>query len=211
MSNDLNIGDLAIVISGNRANNVRQKPNIQSPLVKTKKEEAQIPEHAVLAILPRPAGWTGAYPHDDGVHVWWYVRGRTDKKLASDQFDVIEGWTAANERGTPFLRRMETAIACRDTMGTALDTHLQAGQQAYVLPPDGLNIRKDADPDTARVGGLLQGTIVTVTGKPECDTKMVWWQAQRIGVTRPAGWVSEGSGLLSSDLEWYLAPLTLEY
>lgn len=197
MSNDLNAGDLAIVIAGTGANNVRNKPN---GAVK-----GQIPEHTVLAILPRPAGWTGAYPHNDGVHVWWYVRGRTEKKLASDQFEVIEGWTAANERAEPFLLRMETAIACRDTMGTARDTHLQAGQQVYVLPPDGLNIRGDADPHATRVGGLLQGTVVTVTGTPQCDNKMVWWQAQRIGAAGPAGWISEGN-----IVEWFLAPLTLE-
>ena len=196
MSNELNVGDLAIVIPGKGANNVRNKPN---GTVK-----GQIPEHAVLAILPRPAGWTGAYPHTDGVHVWWYVRGRTDKKLAADQFEVIEGWTAASERADPFLLRMDTVIACRDTMGTALDTHLQSGQEAYVLPPNGLNIRKEAD--ATRVGGLLQGTVITVTGTPECDTKMVWWQAQRIGAASPAGWVSEGN-----TLEWFLAPLTLEY
>lgn len=201
MSNDLNVGDLALVIPGKGANNVRNKPNGTVT--------GQIPEHAVLAILSRPADWTGAYPHTDGVHVWWYVRGRTEKKLAADRFEVIEGWTAANEKNQAFLQKWESTIACRDTMGTALDTHLQAGQQAYVLPPDGLNIRKDADPDAARVGGLLQGTIVTVTGKPECDKKMVWWQAQRLGAASPAGWVSEGSGLLSNDLESYLAPLTL--
>ncbi len=131
------------------------------------------------------------------------MRGRTEKKLAFDQFEVIEGWAAANEKANPFLKRMETAIACHDTMGTALDTHLQAGQEAYVLPPDGLKIRKDADPHATRVGGLLQGTIVTVTGTLECDTKMVWWQAQRIGAAGPAGWVSEGN-----IVEWFLAPLT---
>jgi hypothetical protein len=197
MSNSLNAGDLALVIPGKGANNVRTKPN---GTVK-----GQIPEHAVLAILPRPAGWTGAYPYGDGVHVWWYVRGRTEKKLASDQFEVIEGWTAASKKDDPFLLRMESVIACRDTMGTALDTYLQTGQQAYVLPPDGLNIRKEADPHATRVGGLLQGTIVTVAGKPECDTKMVWWQAQRIGAAGSAGWVSEGN-----IVEWFLAPLTLE-
>lgn len=210
MSHNLSAGDLAIVIPGRGPSNVRQKPDIKSPLVKAKKKESQIPEHAVLAILPRPAGWTGAYPHTDGVHVWWYVRGRTDKKLAADQFEVIEGWTAANKNSVAFLLRMDTVIACHDTMGTALDTHLQAGQEAYVLPPDGLNLRSDADPHATRVGGLAQGTIVTVAGSPECDTKMVWWQAQRIGAVRPAGWVSEASGLLASTLEWFLAPLTLE-
>ena len=156
-----------------------------------------------------PAG-PAPIQHSDGVHVWWYVRGRTDKKLAPDRFEVIEGWTAANENADPFLMRMENVIACRDTMGTALDTHLETGQQAYVLPPDGLNIRKEADPHATRVGGLPQGTVVTVTGDPECDTKMVWWQAQRIGATSPAGWVSEGSGLIPSIQEWFLVPLTLE-
>jgi hypothetical protein len=205
MSNNLNAGDLAIVVPGNGPNNVRQKPDIKSPLVKTTKEDSQIPEHAVLAILPRPAGWAGAYPHTDGVHVWWYVRGRTDKKLATDRFAVIEGWTAASKNADPFLMRFEDAIACRDTMGTALDTHLQTGQQAYVLPPDGLNIRKEADPRAPRVGGLEPGTIVTVMGDPECDTKMVWWQVRRIGASNPAGWVSEGN-----IVEWFLAPSTLE-
>lgn len=197
MSNNLNVGDLAIVIPDKGPNNVRNKPN---GTVKGK-----IPEHAVLAILPRPAGWTGAYPHTDDIHVWWYVRGRTNKKLAADHFEVIEGWTAASEKDDPFLLRMESVIACRDTMGTALDTHLQTGQQAYVLSPDGLNIRKKADPHATRIGGLLQGTIVTVTGTQECDTKMVWWQVQRIGSPSPAGWVSEGN-----IVEWLLAPLTLE-
>lgn len=198
MSSDLNVGDLAIVIPGKGANNVRNRPN---GTVK-----GQIPEHAVLAILPRPAGWTGDYPYGDGTHVWWYVRGRTDKKLAPDRFEVIEGWTAANENDNPFLVRMESVIACRDTMGAALDTHLQTGQQAYALSPDGLNIRKEADPHATRIGGLLQGTIITVTYSPECDTKMVWWQAQRIGASKSAGWVSEGN-----IVEWFLAPLTLEY
>lgn len=197
MSNNLSAGDLAIVIPDKGANNVRNKPNGAA--------KGQIPEHAVLAILPRPAGWTGAYPHDDGVHVWWYVRGRTEKKLASDQFEVIEGWTAASERADPFLLRMDTVIACHDTMGTALDTHLQAGQQAYVLPSKGLIIRREADPHATLLGGLLQGTIVTVTGTPGCDTKMVWWQVQRMGTASPAGWVSEGN-----IVEWFLAPLTLE-
>lgn len=210
MSNNLSAGDLAIVISGNGPNNVRQKPDIKSPLVKAKKEESQIPEHAVLAILPRPAGWSGTYPLDDGVHVWWYVRSRTEKKLVADRFDVIEGWTAASENGHVFLLKMDTAVACRDTMGTGLDTHLQTGQEAYVLPPDGLNLRSDADPHATRIGGLAQGTVVTVTGSSRCDGKMVWWQVQRSGAARPAGWVSEGSGLLASTLEWFLAPLTLE-
>ena len=49
MSNNLNVGDLAIVIPDKGPNNVRNKPN---GTVK-----GQIPEHAVLAILPaRPAG-----------------------------------------------------------------------------------------------------------------------------------------------------------
>lgn len=197
MSNNLNAGDLAIVIAGTGANNVRSKPN---GAVK-----GQIPEHVVLAILPRPADWTGAYPHTDGIHVWWYARGRTDRRLAADRFKVIEGWVAANENSKVFLQQWENAVACRDTMGTALDTHLHAGQEAYVLPPDGLIIRSDADPHATRVGGLSQGTIVTVTGKPECNTKMVWWQAQRSGTASPAGWVSEGN-----IVEWFLAPLTLE-
>ncbi len=53
MSNNLNVGDLALVIPGKGANNVRNKPNGTV--------NGQIPEHAVLAILPRPADWTGAY------------------------------------------------------------------------------------------------------------------------------------------------------
>lgn len=200
MSNNLNVGDLAIVIPDKDPNNVRNKPN---GTVKGK-----IPEHAVLAILPRPAGWTGAYPHTDDIHVWWYVRSRTDKKLASDHFDVIEGWTAAIKNADPFLMRFEDAIACRDKMGAAVTTHLQTRQQAYVLPPEGLNIRKEANPDATLVGGLEQGTVVTVMGGPKCDTKdtkMVWWQAQRISAASPAGWVSEGN-----IVEWFLAPLTLE-
>jgi hypothetical protein len=203
MSNNLNVGDLAIVIPDKGKNNVRQRPNIRSS------RTGQIPEHAVLAILPRPAGWAGDYPYGDGTHVWWYVRGRTEKKLVADRFDVIEGWTAASKNADPFLMRFEDAIACRDKMGAALNTHLQTRQQAYVLPPDGLIIRKEADPDATRVGGLEQGTVVTVMGGPKCDTKdtkMVWWQAQRIGAAGPADWVSEGNSV-----EWFLAPLTLEY
>lgn len=197
VSYDLNTGDLALVIPSKGPNNVRDVP---SGAVR-----GQIPEHAVLAILSRPADWTGAYPHTDGVHFWWYVRGRTDKKLAPDRFEVIEGWIAANKSDDPFLMRMESVIACRDTMGTALDTHLQSRQQVYVLPPEGLNIRSEADPLATRLSGLPQGMIVTVTGSPECDTKMVWWQVQRMGAASPAGWVSEGN-----ILEWLLAPLTLD-
>ncbi len=197
MSNPPNAGDLAIVIPGQGANNLRNKPNGTVT--------GKIPEHAVLAVLSRPVGWTGAYPHDDGTHVWWYVRGRTDQKLAADRFEVIEGWTAANEKDQAFLQRWESTVACRDTMGTALYTHLQAGQQAYVLPSDGLNIRKEADPKATRVGGLPQGTVVTLTGRPQCSNKTVWWQVQRIGAAGPAGWASEGNLV-----EWFLAPLTLE-
>lgn len=126
MPNTLSAGDLAIVIPGNGPNNVRQKPDIKSPLVKATKEESQIPEHAVLAVLPCPAGWTGTYPHDDGVQLWWYVRGRTENKLAADRFEVIEGLTAASQKGHALMLKMDTAVACRDTMRTTLDTHRQA-------------------------------------------------------------------------------------
>lgn len=61
VSSNLDAGDLAIVILGKGANNVRNEPNGEV--------KGRIPEHAVLAILPCPADWTGAYPHSDGVHV----------------------------------------------------------------------------------------------------------------------------------------------
>ena len=196
---NLNTGDLAIVISGNGPNNVRQGPNIRSA------RKGQIPQHALLAILPRPAGWTGAYPHSDGVRVWWYVRGRTEKMPAPDRFEVIEGWTAAGAKGNPFLGPWKPAVTCVDAAGMTPVTHLLAGQEAYVLPPDGLNIREQADPHAARVGGLAPGTIVTLVGGPTCNSNTVWWQVQRSGAAGPAGWVSEGDSA-----EWFLAPLTLE-
>jgi hypothetical protein len=90
-------------------------------------------------------------------------------------------------------------------MGTSLETHLEVNQQAYVLPPEGLNVRKEADPLADRIGGLGQGAIVTISGGPVCDTKMVWWQVKPLSAAGPAGWVSEGN-----ILEWFLAPLTLE-
>jgi hypothetical protein len=199
MSHELRIGDLAVVIKGKGdPNNVRRDPRIGARI------KGKIPEHAILAILAEPTGWAKAYPYDDGTYVWFYVRGRTKAKHADGRFKVVEGWTASSQNGRPFLSRMVPSLGCRDTMGTALDTHLGHGQQAYVLPADGLNVRKEADPLGDKIGGLLAGTVVTVMGDPKCDTKMVWWQVKPLNASGPSGWASEGN-----ILEWFLAPLTL--
>ncbi len=193
------VGSLAIVIPGKGGNNVRATPN--GALV----DGSPIPEHAVLALLPRPANWNGAYPYALNTHVWWYGRSRTEEQVAPHRFRVIEGWTAANEGANDFIRLMQPAVACYDTMGTALLTNLGAGQQAYVLPSDGLNVRAQPDQHSARVDGLLSGSVITVTGNPVCNHKMVWWQVQPIGAAKPIGWCSEGDAQ-----EWFLIPLTLE-
>jgi hypothetical protein len=201
MSRELDAGDLAVVIPGKGgSSNIRTEPKIGhrnprlDPFVK-----GGVPEHAVLAILPKPSGWTKDYPYRHGGHVWFYVRGRSvEPKGADGRFTVIEGWAAASENGDPFLKRMIPSQGCLDTMGTALDTHLSQGQQAYVLPAIGLNVRQQADPHSKVKGGLPAGTVVTVLGKPHCNSKMVWWQV------KPGHWVSEGNSL-----EWLLAPLTL--
>lgn len=193
------VGSLAIVIPGKGGNNVRVAPN-GTPVA-----GSPVPEYAVLALLPRPANWSGAYPYALNSHVWWYVRSRTDEQIAPHQFKVIGGWTAANEGVNDFLRLMEGTVAGVDTMGTALTTHLQAGQEAYVLPSDGLNVRAAPDPHSARVDGLVVGSVVTVTGSPVCSNKMVWWQVQPVGGVKPIGWCSEGNAQ-----EWFLIPLTLE-
>jgi hypothetical protein len=196
---DLQDGDLTVVIAGRGGpNNVRKKPK------PTSRRIGKIPEHAVLAILPKPEGWSRGYPYDDGVYVWCYVRGRTKNKRSDGSFKVIEGWTVAGKDDQSFLRRMPRSQGCLDTMGTALDTHLQQGQEAYVLPKEGLNVRKAGDPHAAKVGALRTGTVVTVTGDPECDSKMVWWQVEPLNAPGSRGWASEGN-----ILEWFLAPLTL--
>ncbi|MCO6452685.1 MAG: SH3 domain-containing protein [Caldilineales bacterium] len=199
MAHTLQVGDLAVVIAGQGGpNNVRRSPKIGARI------KGKIPEHAVLAILPKPAGWQGAYPHSAGGFLWWYVRGRTETKTADGRFKVIEGWSAASENSTAFLRRMPPSVGCLDTMGTTLDTNLQSGQQAYVLPKDGLNVRRNSAPNATRVGGLRTGSIVEITGGPECDSKMVWWQVKSLHPAAQSGWVSGGN-----ILEWFLAPLTL--
>jgi hypothetical protein len=199
MSHELKPGDLAVVIAGRGGpNNIRRDPKIGARI------KGKIPEHAVLAILPKPEGWTGTYPYNDGTYVWFYARGRTQAKHVDGRFKVVEGWTAASKNGASFLRRMIPSLGCRDTMGTALDTYLGHGQQAYVLPADGLNVRTQADLRGDKIGGFRAGTVVTVTGTPECDTKMVWWQVEPLKASGPSGWVSEGN-----TLEWFLAPLTL--
>jgi hypothetical protein len=200
MSHNINIGDLAIVIpDAGGANNVRRDPRIGARI------KGKIPEHAVLAILPKPVGWQGAYPYDDGVHRWLFVRGRTAEQRSDGRFKIVQGWTAASKNGVTYLGRMSESHACHDTMGTSLQTQLRTGQQAYVLPADGLNVRKQADPQGAYLGGLLSGAVVVVNGGPACDTKMVWWQVQPLRPPGPKGWASEGSGP-----DHYLVPLTLE-
>lgn len=203
MSHSLKPGDLAVVNQGGGLNNVRAKPDTGGAV------RGQIPENAVLAILAKPTNWRRAYPHNDGVHVWWYVRGRTEDRLTGGRFRVIQGWTAANKNDQSFLTRIDTVQGCLDTMGTSLGTHLSIGQEAYVLPSKGLNVRKEADPQGDQVGGLAQGTVVEVLGGPECNTKMVWWQVKPVNSPGPSGWASEGSGLISSIEEWFLVPLTL--
>ena len=206
MTHILKAGDLALVIPGNGANLVRFGPSTNDNM-----KEGTLPEHAVLAILPQPADWKKPYPHNDGHHMWYWVRGRTDEQGPDGRFKIVEGWTAANENRTPYLERMSTNHACRDTMGTSFDTHQSSGQQAYVLPADRLNVRKESDPHGKRIGVLRAGTVVTVTGNPECDTKMVWWRVKPLNAHGPKGWVSEGG--YDEDLayqEWYLVPLTLE-
>ena len=102
--------------------------------------------------------------------------------------------------------RKGAAAACWDTMGTVFATYLYVGANAKVLPPNGLNIRKEADKDADRVGGLARGAVVTITRGPVGADEMVWWQVKLAGSSQPAGWVSEQSGKLSSGQEWYLAP-----
>lgn len=198
MLNHFQIGSLAQVIPGKGGNNVRVAPN--GALV----AGSPIPEYAVLALLPRPANWNGTYPYAKDLHVWWYMRSRTAKQVNAHHFEIIEGWTAANEGANDFLILMQPTIACHDAMGTALLTNLGAGQQAYVLPSEGLIIRAQPDPHSARVDGLAAGTVVTVVGSPVCSHKMVWWQVQPAGAPMPIGWYSEGSFP-----EWYLVPLSL--
>ncbi|MBN1815665.1 MAG: SH3 domain-containing protein [Anaerolineae bacterium] len=203
---DLVVGALALVLQGSgKANRVRTEPKIGARI------KGGIPEHAVVAILPKPKDWSKGYPYNDGVHIWWYVRGRTKAQLSDGRFRVIEGWTAASKNGELYLGVWDTEQGCLDTMGTALDTHLQQGQQAYVLPAEGLNVRKEADPHGDRIGGLRMGTVVTVGDKPACDSKMVWWKVKPLNAARLSGWVSEGAWDIERDFfEWYLAPLTLE-
>lgn len=193
------VGSLAIVIPGKGNNNVRVAPN--GALV----EDSPIPEQAVLALLPRPTNWNNAYPYALNEHVWWYIRGRTQEQVAPHCFRVIEGWIAANKGGDNFLALMDGIVVGMDTQGNALTTYLAAGQQAYVLPSDGLNARAAPDPHSARVGGLATGSIITATGKSVCSHNMVWWQVQPAGASKPLGWCSEGDAQ-----EWFLIPLTLE-
>jgi hypothetical protein len=201
MSDNLNPGDLAIVIKGSGgANNVRSEP-VEVP--NCGNCVGSIPENAVLEILPKPDSWTGAYPHNDGVRVWFYVRRRA--MLPDGRFIFIEGWTAASKNHQDYLMRKGASQACLDPMGTVFSTYLFVGVDAKVLPREGLNIRKDADPNADHVGGLAKGTVITITDGPVCAGKMVWWQVKLAGSGKPAGWVSEGDGI-----EWFLAPLPLE-
>ena len=201
----LEVGILAVVLTGSGgANRVRKKPKVGAGV------KGKIPEHAVLAVLPKPKGWKKAYPYDDGVHVWWYVRGRTNRQRSSGRFEVIQGWTAASENGESYLGGIGTEKGCLDTMGTQFDTHLGQGLEAYVLASDGLNVRKEAGQDGKKKGALRTGTVVTVIGDPVCDSKTVWWQVEPLKSKGPSGWVSEGGFDVERDfLEWYLAPLTL--
>jgi len=202
MANTFHPGDLAIVVPGvGGANNVRSAP---VALPKCGNCIGSFPEHAVITILPPPADWAEAYPKDDGVFVWYCARGRTAARRPSGRYEVIEGWTAASKHGLDYLTPAGTGVACWDTMGTQFNTALAVGQQVYVLPANGLKIRRDAG--GAPIGGLAEGTIVVITAGPECGNKMIWWQVRLANGARPIGWVSEGEGV-----EQLLAPLTLEY
>jgi|GEM_PF-2477599 len=202
MANTFRPGDLVIVVPGvGGGNNVRSAP---AALPKCGNCIGGFPEHAIITILPPPADWAEAYPKDDGVFVWYYARGRTAAKWPDGRFKVIEGWTAASKNDLDYLTPVGVGIACWDTMGTQFNTALEVGQQAYVLPSDGLIVRRDAGGDA--ISGLAEGAIVTITAGPECGDKMIWWQVRRVNGGRPIGWVSEGKGI-----EQLLAPLTLEY
>lgn len=199
MTNIFRPGDLVIVVPGiGGANNVRSSP---VALPRCSNCIGSFPEHAVITILPPPAGWTAAYPKDDGVFVWYYTRGRTEAKLPDGRLKVIQGWTAARKGGLNYLAPMSGGIACWDTMGTQFETTMEVGQQVYVLPSDGLIVRRDAGGD--KIGSLTEGAIVTISAGPVCKGKMVWWEVRRASGGRPIGWVSERAGV-----EQLLAPLT---
>lgn len=197
MTNIFRPGDLVIVVPDvGGANNVRSAP---VALPKCGNCIGSFPEYAVITILPPPVGWTGAYPKDDGVFVWYYARGRTEAKWPDGRFKVIQGWTAARKGGLNYLTPMSGGVACWDTMGTQFETTMEVGQQVYGLPSDGLIVRRDAGGD--KIGNLTEGAIVTISAGPVCKNKMVWWEVRRAG--RPVGWVSERAGV-----EQLLAPLT---
>ena len=127
MTDILKVGDLAYVIDilGIRPNLVRTEPEIDE---NNRKHNVigKIPENAVLAILPGPVRWPLDYPYDDGVHIWYRVRGRTDEKGPDGRFKIVEGWTAASEQGKSLLRRIDTSNACPENDATFV-THLQDG------------------------------------------------------------------------------------
>lgn len=199
MTHKLEPGDLAVVIPDEGGpNNVRMSPRIGARI------KGKVPEHAVLALLPKPANWHQAYPYDDGQFLWFYVRGRTAAKHGDARFKLVEGWTAAAKQERAFLRRMEMGHACHNTMGTALETHLQQGQQAYVLPSDGLNVRRDSDPSSEELFRLRPGAVVTLLSAPACRGHMVWWRVESGAAGHGRGWAGEGD-----QLEQYLIPLTL--
>ncbi|MBN8621253.1 MAG: SH3 domain-containing protein, partial [Anaerolineae bacterium] len=63
---------------------------------------------------------------------------------------------------------------------------------ARVIPGGGPNrLRSEASAQSAQIGLIAEGDVVTVLYGPICDRDVVWWQVDYNGVV---GWTAEGQG-----------------
>lgn len=74
----------------------------------------------------------------------------------------------------------------------AAPTRLAIGSLARVIPGGGPNrLRSEASAQSAQIGLIAEGDVVTVLYGPICDRDVVWWQVDYNGVV---GWTAEGQG-----------------
>ncbi len=115
---------------------------------------------------------------------WWQV----------DTGSGLTGWVTSGPADDPWLQpEQDAAVTPAAGGGGLVDRPVKAGDLVQVTTQEGrvLTVREAANTNAAALAHILSGTQFTVTGGPEEQDGLTWWQVEGEQVK---GWAAEGDG-----------------